>query len=1142
MRSGRRRGSSFVEVLAALSIVGIAMLVMLQQLTISYRENDLGQDQMFAYQKALSMVAELQASVDRRVIRDGLELDAMADVTDNPVLTTLTNGGAPLAPDHPMSANRRQGNAWQWTRRLSVEPVVASDRMRYARVQMKRLGRDGRAVVVATVGGVLNLPVTSSPSAKAYDVFVLAIGAAPSLWQPMGGLRSLIQTASEEIEARNAGLELRLHWITKLGYGRDQLYTPFVNEVDTSDIAAPWVYWYPGKLGLGTSASTLFASELIGGRVLTETRIVNDYHATENPYPHAVADQFNHAMRLAPARALFAQRVAAGLDDPHEPPLQLLLEDMHATPERFQNAIFVNLHGSALPFPPLRNYSDAAREPVAYPEVRVVTHPARLRAARDPNGDGNHADTEDLELRVYAYKTLPSQGANVLVAPITVQIMGRDLTGDVNGAAPSLSIRRLQGGVDPRNGNLGGPNEYYAFDHAKGLPPVRGTEPEPYEMNYEIGYVASPEPYTWIRLYNTPLGTQPLSGNTGLATTQRLYGFDYIPSPVGAGGGFPIDLATGVTGPKNTARWRIRIPKSAFEPGFPGGTWPNVDTVIHVKTRIGTDLTSGVAWPIANAPGNLSQTWSWWASSPSAVPLTERYQLLGDPRHCPYADLGTGGTSFPDGYNWFFDDLVDGATNVRPSWPCLDGTRLAGGFGPGVVVDVPRVMQVWRDALQSTAGLWTNAGGALAGSVLLGGEIALPPAPNALEPMAVPVFGSFYGHLGLALVDSVTQDYAPGVWPAPLGSVVGTDDIGMATVVQLGTSGFWVKEWLGELAPDASHAQFSANGNVVAGVVAGSFCRQVRSRAVLAGLPAGTSFAVPSGAFLGEMGGASLLQFGTASATFQHVPQSPGATVSLTADGREILTAAGIGMPTDSSGLVPFSLAGSLAASLPQDAFPGIYPDHFVQLLEALADGPAPLSGGAVLRLLSPSGTRRAFFTVLGDTPASVSEHTLLGRKLLLFALRGFHVAGEPSFNNDVDQVPRVVLTSPAGDDTLVNPASVLLRWRTLFRRFDGERYTTGYPTGFNGDETQLAYVVMYSSDGGDSWRHAIDDSPAQPGIQPENVTLLQLDAGVGDESYLMLLPSVDFPAGTYMIRVDCHHRVRDLHSSSHQIVVQITR
>src|SRR5690606_11835021 len=123
---------------------------------------------------------------------------------------------------------------------------------------------------------------------------------------------------------------------------------------------APWVYWYPGSLPSGT---TLFQAGAIGGRVRTESGVLNGYDATTNPHPHAVADQWNHCSRLPEARALFEQRVADGVEDPAAPPLQLLLEDLHASPERLRNAIFVNLHGEAMPFPPLRNYSDAARAP-----------------------------------------------------------------------------------------------------------------------------------------------------------------------------------------------------------------------------------------------------------------------------------------------------------------------------------------------------------------------------------------------------------------------------------------------------------------------------------------------------------------------------------------------------------------------------------------------------------------------------------------------------------------------------------------------------------------------------------------------------------------------------------------------------------
>ncbi len=49
-----------IEVVIAASVVAIAVLVMLQQMTISYREHHLNEDKQFAYQKALTMLAEIQ--------------------------------------------------------------------------------------------------------------------------------------------------------------------------------------------------------------------------------------------------------------------------------------------------------------------------------------------------------------------------------------------------------------------------------------------------------------------------------------------------------------------------------------------------------------------------------------------------------------------------------------------------------------------------------------------------------------------------------------------------------------------------------------------------------------------------------------------------------------------------------------------------------------------------------------------------------------------------------------------------------------------------------------------------------------------------------------------------------------------------
>ena len=121
----------------------------------------------------------------------------------------------------------------------------------------------------------------------------------------------------------------------------------------------------------------------------------NGYDATDNPVPYVLADQFNHGLRHPDEVALFNTRVAAGLESADAPTFRLLLDDMSLRPALYRNAIVINLHGELFPFPPVRNYSDAAKNPGAYPNVRVVTHPERLRTG---NGD-------PLKLRVYSYHT-----------------------------------------------------------------------------------------------------------------------------------------------------------------------------------------------------------------------------------------------------------------------------------------------------------------------------------------------------------------------------------------------------------------------------------------------------------------------------------------------------------------------------------------------------------------------------------------------------------------------------------------------------------------------------------------------------------------------------------------------------------------
>lgn len=125
-------------------------------------------------------------------------------------------------------------------------------------------------------------------------------------------------------------------------------------------------------------------------------------------------------------------------------------------------------------------------------------------------------------------------------------------------------------------------------------------------MRCESGFVGGPNSYTWLKLYNTPLSA-PVVGTRGLQTSARLYGLDYIPAAVS--GSFTQDLAYDASAliERNTARWRIRVPKAAFSQG----TFANLDQTIRIVTRIGGTTSTGIRWPAPVQPLNISETFAY---------------------------------------------------------------------------------------------------------------------------------------------------------------------------------------------------------------------------------------------------------------------------------------------------------------------------------------------------------------------------------------------------------------------------------------------------------------------------------------------------------------------------------------------------
>lgn len=1142
------RGSTIVELTVAIAVVGVAILVMLQQISLSHHEEELAREKVFANQKALAMLSEIQMAVERGEIRDAAELEARADVVPSPVLSTLRPGGEELTPDHPMSANILRSSGWVWSRRLSVAPVPNDDGMRHVRVDVLRTPDGGGAAVVrATAVALVRVPEPSIPSVQEFDVYVLALAAVPSTFLPVSGLRPSLEAAIDSIQERSPCVRFRLHWITELGYGRDPLYVPYLNTTETAATETPWAFWYPGRV---TEVSpSLFAPELFGGLVRTDTGLQNGYDATANPLPFTVADRFNHAMREPEARALFEARVAAGLDDPGEPPLQLLLEDMYRDPDRFRSAIVLNLHGDVLPYPPLRNDSDAARDPDLHPGVRVVTHPAHLRPKRDPDGDGDHSDSQDLELRVYAYKTDPRSGPDVLDDAITVRIFGIDLTRNVQGTDPTkpatLEIRRLPGGVNVDTGRVRGPSRgYSAFDSPEGTPPSLASREHAHEMAVEWGYATSPEPHTWIRLYGTPL-VAPRVGTGGLTHSAWLWDMEHVPSPVAPAspaGDFPVDLASAGPGPKNTARWRIRIPKAVFEPGFPGGGWPDADRRVTVETTLGTAPGAGVAWPMPIRPRATSVTWAWWARSPDAVPLTERYQVLGDPRWNPYADLVAGGASFPHGYTWFFDDLRTESEDATPDWPCLDAARLFDGFADSVQADVPRIAQVWREALLSSSAIFTSFGGRLCGAVAMGGELSLPAAPGDVAPRAVQVGGEMFGASEAVSVDMLTPEASTGSGlMAMAGSGSGSPLRLGTTVVRDRDSDFWTRPWLGELVPDADWGDWVLLGNLRTAGSGGRFVHVGLGDVRWRDLPRGTDFTTPFGGLLDQRGGATLLRSGTPSGTFGQLVTPAGSEIAPDEGPRELFGAVGFGLPSALPGRLTFGFSEPLPAPLQQAPFTVEHPVHFAQQLERFALGPSQRSASGVVRLQSPDAVRRAFVVLHGETPETAPEQLVAMRSAALLALRGLHVAGHPAFDDEVPPVPRMLVLAPSSGFRAVDVTVLPIRWRVEFRRFDGAPYTSAYPPGYDGDERDLAYRVLVSDDQGATWRDARTDEPVDPSAVSDPSVLLA-DSGPGDESLVLDLPAERFPAGSYRFRVVCIDTARGAHRAWHEVDVTVLR
>ena len=1167
----KEAGFTFAELTFAMLILVTSAVVLINHISVNFATTNTERDRVFAYSKAQAILAEIQGFVDRGDVDAAVDLDVLDDgiVTKSP-LTIQEDGGVLVAADHAVSGNYQRDGEWVWSRRISVQPFAGLDNrnVRYVTVRVYKRDKDGNENQMADLSAVINSAGSAFPTTQVYDVYLLAIENIPGWWVFMDSIKPFVESMITDLENRNPGLVFRTHWITKASFGRNEVYRPYTNDTTDSHAVIPSVYHYPGRMPDGNASSYYYVPDNIQARIDVDGTEANGYDGTTNPHPYALADFFNHGMRYPDELALWEQRVAAietreqaianaellGLPAPpelndmsKEPTYRLFLEDLCTDSDKYKNALIINLHGELLPMPAIRNYSDAASDPTNHPGWRVVTHPEELRTKNDDGGT-----TDPLRLRMYAYTNQPTNyalygGSDRMTEPMVVDVVGMNLIDatDLDGdrLISDAWLQCVPGGV-----NVGGSSDYaLSWQDATHLDDVTpGLEDE--EMYYKAEFVphtATGGPCTRIYLYNTPLVAPQDATGRGLANSARarLYGMEYVPSPVASGPSFTAaDLTTTGTGPKNTARWTLELDPDVLSAAIwhdaSGSTSPpNGDVRLQVRTRIASNWldsgevdddwkSSGVTFPTMTQPTNLSTTYAWWTDSAEDVPMTERSQFNGDPRHLPYKDCFYGGDDFADRYNWYHDSLANSSEYASTDFGSIHASYLKNRWNGAMSCDVPRYFELMRTAIVESCCVYTTLTGWSYYYMGIGNDIGYDSAngyPNSIPSDMTPHYGT-----GTGYINTITgsRRYVMTYLDAPVN--------------------YWTTcyPWLGELFPDEMASLFldtsggSPEGNLPAGSGIDQAFQFDNLNAYWAG--ARTAYGTASNNYHQRTAGdgcSAFFNIGTSSSRFRHLGASGNG--SLTTVGQEIADNYSMTMPSAAPVSRPFRLNYSGAGGSHWNDAPYANNRYTGSLFETYYTHGSG-TGSGIVKLENPAGTAAGYIIVNGIDKAVESGTTFIAKFAVLSLVHSFLEAGETSNTLRIQQLPRLEIDSPTDITELNDPTDIDVQYGVDWTRWDGEPYTTSGT--YTEDESQLEYVLMWSPDNGTTWLHMQDNSDAEPGVRPDDSLVIESDLAVGDETYTWATPSDDFPEGSYLIRIDCYRQGAQVHYAWHQNKIFIQR
>ena len=603
-----------------------------------------------------------------------------------------------------------------------------------------------------------------------------------------------------------------------------------------------------------------------------------------------------------------------------------------------------------------------------------------------------------------------------------------------------------------------------------------------------------------------------------------LYGRAYIPDPF-----LPfMNLASGtaaVTEARNTAQVIIQFKLNSAAEG----------KRFKVVTKL-WDLSTDAVAVASTKPEATSTTWVYYGHAWDAtrklywdsvngrpsIPWTDQVQLVGDPRHNPYADLRKHGM-----VNRYFDDFtagqamyaMDEVTNLATDeTKCLDainpllasdytalapaavGAAFDGAIANsatswnGVKYNAPEYFRMWREALMRNNMVFVSPSGEPIGLLGLGGEFKLDGQIDSLPALTIS------GKPWLASGDAGGE--ANELFPS-------TND-GTQFIVRSDASDarIWTNiPWLGELYPSNYHTaatssiKWGASGNLPAGRAA----INVFYRETIQNLPdAIWSYATDKTnaengkRLLNNLGLAAFVNGTLASGgTPLDVDEAGTATGTLTSTGTTGTASLRMSLPGSDEAKFSFATSGGeeppewavapydaklgLDWLLPSSVTPRVYYQH-----ESAASTHAAVAPLLLKDVFSGAPTKVAVVV-----PSTLRTRSAAQMETVLDVA---NVAGTEAYfdatrldlgENNVKALPRIRITAPAiGATSAVG--SVDLEWYGKWTRADGRPFSAFYPNGdtypftpSTGEPLDSVFFVKYRSASSQTWYTAKLTTPA---------------------------------------------------------------